>query len=108
MHKALITVHLEAPSVPDPQSIFRVAQSFYLAGTRCALDIEVGPNLSQSLVTAAVVNFCFSIELFCKALSWRRLSAERKWILWPGTRGASPRCTKPSVWVVSAGHFEAK
>ncbi len=54
---------------PDvPRDIYHLAQGFYLAGNRAALDIEVGPNLTQSLLSPSVVNFCFSIELFFKAL----------------------------------------
>ncbi len=68
MPTTTLTVKLEGPTPSEPQSIFNLGQAFYLAGTRCALNIEVGPGVTQSLVSPAVVNFCFSIELFCKCL----------------------------------------
>ena len=57
-----------SPSPNDPVSIYHLAQSFYLAGNRCALNIEIAPRTTQSLTSPSVVNYCFSIELFCKAL----------------------------------------
>lgn len=60
---------------PDvPRDIYHLAQAFYLAGNRAALNIEVGPNLTQSLLSPSVVNFCFSLELFFKSL----ISADTK------------------------------
>ena len=65
---ATLTINLVGPSPRDPLSIYHLAQSFYLAANRAALNIDVGPGVTQSLVSPAVVNFCFAIELFCKAL----------------------------------------
>lgn len=56
------------PSPEDPLSIYHLGQSFYLAGGRCALNIETGPKTVQSLLSPSVVNYCFSLELFLKAL----------------------------------------
>ena len=54
---------------PDvPRDMYHLAQAFYLAGNRASLIVEVGPNLTQSLLSPSVVNYCFSIELFFKAL----------------------------------------
>jgi len=63
-----MSVRVDNPTPVDPQAIFHVGQSFYLAGSRAALNIEIGPRVVQSLLLPSVVNYCFSIELFCKAL----------------------------------------
>lgn len=61
-------IKMVGPEPDNGRTIFHVAQGFYLAGNRAALNIEVGPNLTQSLVSASVVNHCFALELFFKAL----------------------------------------
>ena len=62
------TFKVTGPTPNDPVSIYHLAQSFYFAGNRCALNIEIAPRTTQSLTSPSVVNYCFSIELFCKAL----------------------------------------
>lgn len=63
-----IAFKIQSSSQDVPQDIYHLAQAFYLAGNRAALNIEVGPNLVQSLLSPCVVNYCFSLELFFKAL----------------------------------------
>ena len=63
-----LTAKLKGPDPWNPVSIFHLAQGFYLAGTRCLLPIEVGPGVTQCLVSPGVVNFCLAIELFLKAV----------------------------------------
>jgi hypothetical protein len=67
MPTVTLTVKL-APPDKSPISIFHVGQAFYLAGNRCLLSIDVGPDVTQCLTTPSVTNFCFSIELFFKSL----------------------------------------
>ena len=62
------TIKMARPEPDNARTIFHVAQSFYLAGNRAALNIEVAPNITQSLVSASVVNYCLALELFFKAL----------------------------------------
>lgn len=67
MKSVSLTVNLEGPTPNDPKSIFHQGQSFFLAGNRCLLDIEVGPGVTQCLVSPGVVNLCLAIELFLKS-----------------------------------------
>jgi len=67
MNSISVSVNL-GPLPEKRQSIFYQAQGFYLAGNRCLLNIEVGPGVTQCLVSPAVVNHCLSLELFLKAL----------------------------------------
>ena len=78
VHQATFTVSLQSPRPNDPVSVFHQAQGFYLAGNRCLLDIEVGPGVTQCLVSPGVVNLCLSIELFLKALIIARGAAAPK------------------------------
>ena len=68
MNELTITVNLEGPEPRNPVSIFHLAQGFFLAGNRCLLNIDVGPGVTQCLVSPAVVNLCMAIELFLKAV----------------------------------------
>lgn len=68
MKRASFTVNLKDPSPNEPASIFHQGQSFLLAGSRCLLEIDVGPGVTQCLVSPGVVNLCLSIELFLKSL----------------------------------------
>jgi HEPN domain len=68
MKHASLTVKIAGPDPRNPVSIFNHAQGFYLAGNRCLLDIEVGPSVTQCLVSPGVVNLCLSIELFLKSV----------------------------------------
>lgn len=63
-----MTVKLGGPTPNDPLTVYYLAQSFYLAGRRRLLNIEVGPGLTQCLTSPGVVNLCFSAELFMKVL----------------------------------------
>lgn len=63
-----IAFKVQGASPDVPRDMYHLAQSFYLAGNRASLNIEVAPNLTQSLLSPSVVNFCFSLELFFKAL----------------------------------------
>lgn len=68
MAEFTLTVNAEEPDPRDPVSVFHLGQGFYLAGNRCLLNIEVGPNITQCLVSPGVVNMALSIELFLKAV----------------------------------------
>jgi len=63
-----LTVNLAPPEPRNPVSVYHLGQGFFLAGNRCLLNIEVGPEVTQCLVSPGVVNLCLSIELFLKAL----------------------------------------
>jgi HEPN domain-containing protein len=63
-----VTFKLQGTQQDAPRDIYRLAQAFYLSGNRAGLNIEVGPNITQSLISPSVVNYCFSLELFFKAL----------------------------------------
>ena len=68
MPEITLTVNLAESEPRNPVTIFHLAQGFFLAGNRCLLNIEVGPGVTQCLVSPAVVNLCLSIELFLKAV----------------------------------------
>ena len=68
MPEVTLTVSLKDPEPRNPVSVFHLAQGFFLAGNRCLLNIEVGPGVTQCLVSPAVVNRCLAIELFLKAM----------------------------------------
>ena len=68
MNELSITVNLNAPEPRNPISIFHLAQGFFLAGNRCLLNIDVGPGVTQCLISPGVVNLCMAIELFLKAI----------------------------------------
>ena len=68
MSEVTLTVNLRGPEPRNPVSIYHLAQGFFLAGNRCLLNIDVGPRVTQCLVSPAVVNLCLSIELFLKAI----------------------------------------
>lgn len=68
MNEVSLTVNLAGPQPRNPVAIFHLAQGFFLAGNRCLLNIDVGPGVTQCLVSPAVVNLCMAIELFLKAV----------------------------------------
>jgi len=68
MPEFTITLNLSAPNPKDATSVFNLGQGFYLAGNRCLLNIEVGPAVTQCLVSPGVVNLCLACELFLKAV----------------------------------------
>lgn len=63
-----VAFKVQGPQQDAPRDIYHLAQAFYLSCNRAGLNIEVGPNLTQSLLSPSVVNYCFSLELFFKAL----------------------------------------
>lgn len=68
MNEVSLTVNLKAPEPRNSLSIFHLAQGFFLAGNRCLLNIDVGPGVTQCLISPAVVNLCLAIELLLKAV----------------------------------------
>ena len=68
MSEVTLTVNLAGASPNEPVSIYHLGQSFYLAGRRCLLNIEVGPGITQCLTSPGVVNLCLASELFMKSL----------------------------------------
>jgi HEPN domain-containing protein len=68
MKNASLTINLGGSEPSSPADIFWQGQGFFLAGSRCLLDIEVGPGITQCLVSPGVVNLCLAIELFLKSL----------------------------------------
>lgn len=68
MKQVTLTVNTSVPDKRDPVSIFHLGQSFFLAGNRCLLSIDVAPDVTQCLVSPGVVNLCFASELFMKAI----------------------------------------
>jgi hypothetical protein len=68
MENITLTVKVAPDEPRNPVSIYHLAQGFYLAGNRCLLNIDVAPGTMQCLTSPGVVNLCFSIELFLKAL----------------------------------------
>ncbi|MCO4094133.1 MAG: HEPN domain-containing protein [Acidovorax sp.] len=67
MREFTITLNLSEPNPNDATSVYHLGQGFYLAGNRCLLNIEVGPGVTQCLVSPGVVNLCLACELFLKA-----------------------------------------
>jgi hypothetical protein len=67
MREVTLSINLGTPEPRNVTSIFHLAQGFYLAGNRCLLNIEVGPDVTQCLVSPGVVNLCLACELFLKA-----------------------------------------
>jgi hypothetical protein len=66
--EATFTFRLEGAAPNDAQAIYHQGQAFFLAGNRCLLNIEIGPGVTQCLVSPGVVNLCLAAELFMKAL----------------------------------------
>lgn len=68
MNEVTFTVNLAGPEPRNPVSIYHLGQGFFLAGNRCLLNIDVGPGITQCLVSPGVVNLCLAIELFLKSV----------------------------------------
>ena len=68
MQTVSLTVKLGPEEPRNPVSIYHLGQSFFLAGNRCLLNIDVAPGIMQCLTSPGVVNLCTAIELFLKAL----------------------------------------
>jgi len=68
MAEVTLTVNLAGPEPRNPVSIYHLGQSFFLAGNRCLLNIDVAPGITQCLVSPGVVNLCLAIELFLKSV----------------------------------------
>jgi len=68
MQHVTLTVNLKGPEPRNPVSVFHLGQGFFLAGSRCLLNIDVGPGVVQCLISPAVVNLCLAIELFLKSI----------------------------------------
>jgi hypothetical protein len=68
MAEVTLTVSLVGPEPRNPVSIYQLGQSFFLAGNRCLLNIDVAPGITQCLVSPGVVNLCLAIELFLKSI----------------------------------------
>lgn len=67
MTEISFTFNTGEPEPRNATTIYHVAQGFYLAANRCLLNIEVGPGITQCLVSPGVVNLCLAAELFLKA-----------------------------------------
>jgi hypothetical protein len=67
MREFTLTLNLSVPNPIDATSVYHLGQGFYLAGNRCLLNIDVGPGVTQCLVSPGVVNLCLASELFLKA-----------------------------------------
>ncbi|MDP2629825.1 MAG: hypothetical protein Q8P56_00265 [Candidatus Uhrbacteria bacterium] len=82
---AEFTIEFKMPQDPERrkpedvnQEMMDKANGFYQAGSRCAANITLSPNITNSLLSPAVVCYAFAIEIYLKLLLRQTLGKDIK------------------------------